>query len=458
MSRDSAYRTEVRTLLLLAGPVVLTQLAQVSLGFVDTVMVGRLGAAQLAGVALGNTVFFTLILMCMGMVLAVGPMVSQAHGAGADEPIGRSVRQGQWLALMLAAGFTLVVWNVRPVLVALGQEASTVDLAVSYLRAIVWGAFPFLGFVGLRSFVEGVSRPRPVTVIAFLGIGMNVFANWTLMYGKFGFPALGIVGTGWASAIVFWLDFLLLLAYVASQSEFRRFRIFEKLGRPDRTYFRELFRIGWPIGASFGIESSMFMITVMMMGWIGTTALAAHQVALQCASFTFMVPLGIGIATSVRVGQEVGRGDREGVLRAGRVGLGLSVLFMSLAALAFWLVPRAIVGIYLDLDAPANAPVVALAVALLQVAAVFQVADGIQVTAAGALRGLKDTRVPMAISALSYWAVGLTGAWFLAFRLGWGATGLWWGLVLGLAAAAAMLLARFRSMAASGTAVAPAFD
>ncbi len=446
MRPTTTYRTEVRTLVRLAGPVVLTQVAQISLGFVDTVMVGQLGAEQLAGVALGNTVFFTLIIMCMGVVLAVGPMVSQAYGAGTDEPIGRTVRQGQWLSLVLAVGFMLIVWNIRPVLLALGQQAATVDLAVSYLHAIVWGAFPFLAFVGFRSFIEGVSRPRPVTVIAFAGVGMNVFANWVLMYGKLGFPAMGIVGTGWASTIVFWLDFALILGYVASQSEFRRFRIFEKLGRPDPTYFRELFRIGWAIGASFGIETSMFMATVMMMGWIGTAALAAHQVAMQCASFTFMVPLGIGIATSVRVGQAEGRGDREGVRLAGTVGLSLSILFMGVAALGFWLAPRFIVGLYLDLDAPANAGVIVLAVTLLRVAAVFQVFDGIQVTAAGALRGLKDTRVPMFISGVSYWIVGLAGASWMAFGLDLGPAGLWWGLVLGLSTSAVLLLARFRAM------------
>lgn len=452
MTDTAAYRLEIRATLLLAGPVVLTQLAQISLGFVDTVMVGRLGPHALAGVALGNTVFFTLIVVCMGIVLAVGPMVSQAYGADLNEPIGRSVRQGQWLAAALAAVFTVVIWNIGPVLLLLGQTPDTVDLAVSYLRAIVWGAFPFLGFVGIRSFIEGVSRPRPVTIIAFFGVALNILANWTLMYGKLGFPALGIVGTGWASTIVYWVDFIIILAYTGLQKDFRRFGIFRRFGRPDPTYFRELFRIGWPIGASFGIESSMFMIAVMMMGWVSADALAAHQVAIQCAAFTFMVPLGVGIATSVRVGQEAGRGDVNGIRRAGRVGIVLSALFMMIAALAFWLAPRAIVSLYLDLDAAVNARVVPLAVLLLQIAAVFQVFDGIQVSAAGALRGLKDTRRPMLISILSYWGIGIPSAYALGFGLDMGPAGLWWGLVLGLAAAAVLLLRRFgtRSMAGAG--------
>ncbi len=448
MRTDIARWTlETRATIVLAAPVVFTQVAQISMGFVDTIMVGRLGPESLAGVALGSTVFYTLLMLCMGIVMAVGPMVSQAFGAGESEPIGRSFRQGQWLAACLAAVFMVAVWNVAPVLRLLGQDEANIAAAMSYLRAIVWGAFPFLGFVGLRGLVEGVSRPRPVTAIAFVGVVLNIGLNWVLMYGHFGFPALGIVGTGWASATVFWFNFLALLLFVSREPQFRAFRIFERFGRPDPHYFRELFRIGWPIGASLGIESSLFMVTVMMMGWVSTDALAAHQVAIQCAAFTFMVPLGIGMAASVRVGQAAGRKDREGVLWAGRAALALSVGYMGLAALVFWLFPRAVVGLYLDLDVVRNAPVVALAVTLLRIAAVFQIVDGIQVTAAGALRGLKDTRVPMLISVASYWMVGLASGYGLGFVLGRGPAGLWWGLVLGLATAAGLLLLRFRTVA-----------
>ena len=436
-------RTEVRQTLALAAPLVLTQLAQISMGFVDTVMVGRLGAGDLAGVALGSSVFFTLLMVCMGVVLAVGPMVAQAHGAEDVEPMGRSVRQGLWLGLAMAIPAVALLWNIAPVLRLLGQEEATIARTQAYLRAIAWGFLPFLWFVVLRSFVEGVSRPRPVTLIAFVGVGLNVAANYVLMYGKLGFPALGLVGTGWASTLVYWTMFGLLLLYVQAKRDFRSYHLFARLGKPDWHYFRELFRIGWPIGASLGIESGLFMITVMMMGWISTTALAAHQVAIQCAAFTFMVPLGVGLATAVRVGQAAGRGDAAGVRRAGGVGIGLAALVMLGAAVAFWTVPRAIVSLYLDLGDPANDAVVATAVALLGVAAVFQVFDGVQVAASGALRGLKDTRVPMLIGLFSYWGVGLAGGYVLGFVLGLGPTGLWWGLVLGLGTAAALLGRRF---------------
>ena len=413
------------------------------MGFVDTVMVGRLGPKSLAGVALGNTLFYTAILICMGVLMAVSPMVSQAFGSGKKEPVGRSVRQGLWLAVLLTIPSFTFVWSAGPILSFMGQDSDNIQSAVSYLRAISWGILPFLGFTVLRSFSEGVSRPRPVTVIALTGVGINIAANYILMYGKLGFPALGLVGTGWASTVAFWLNFLMLLVFTVSEKSFFEYRIFSKIGRPDPHYLRELFRIGWPIGASMGLEMSLFAIAVMMMGWIGTAQLAAHQVAIQCAAFTFMIPLGIGMASSVRVGQAVGRHDSLGSVRAGLSGIGLSVAFMTLAAILFWTVPRAVVSLYLDLGDSENAAVVDIAVTLLGIAAVFQVFDGIQVSAMGALRGLKDTRTPMILAMVAYWLVGLSAAYFLAFVLDLEEIGLWWGLVIGLGSAAVLLSIRF---------------
>lgn len=435
--------SEIRATLWLAGPVVAAQLAQMSMGFVDTVMVGRLGPEALAGVALGNTTFFFLLIVSMGVVQAVGPMVSQARGAGEKEPIERSVRQGLWLGLVLAIPAVLILWNIAPVLRGLGQIEETVERAQGYLRAISFGFLPGLWFMALRSFVEGLARPLPVTIITFLGVGLNIAANDVLMFGRFGLPALGLVGTGLASTCVFWFMLFVLVGFVRRVAPFRRYRIFARLRTPDFTYFRELFRIGWPIGVSSGIESGLFMVTAFLMGNLSTTALAAHQVAIQCAAFTFMVPLGIGIAASVRVGQAAGRSDLPGARRAGQVGMGLAALFMGGAAVLFWTVPETIVSLYLDVEAPANADVVRLAIALLGVAAVFQVFDGLQVAAMGALRGLKDTRAPMLIGFISYWGVGLSGGYLIGFVLDQGAVGLWWGLVLGLVAAAVLLTFRF---------------
>ncbi len=441
-----SYREEIAATILLAAPVVVTQLAHISMGFVDTIMVGRLGPAELAGVALGNTIFFTATIFCMGVVLAVGPMVAQAFGAGDGDPIGRSVRQGLWLSAVLAIPASIFIWNADTLLILLGQKPEVVVRAVSYLHAIVWGVFAFIAFAAIRSFCEAVSKPRPITVIAIIGVGVNILANYVLMYGKWGFPELGLVGTGWASTIAFWSTFLMVVGYVYFKKEFSRYQIFSRLGKPDPRYFMQLLRIGSPIGASLGVEMSLFMVTVMMMGWIGTVQLAAHQVAVQCAAFTFMVPLGIGMATSVRVGHAVGAGNPGEVYRAGMAGIWLSVSFMMMTAVLFWVAPRAVISLYLEMESPANVDVIDIAVTLLGIAAVFQVFDGLQVAGMGALRGLKDTRRPMVLAMIAYWPIGLSMSYVLAFPLGLGEVGLWWGLVTGLGSAAIMITVRFYRM------------
>ena len=434
---------EVRATVGLAGPVVAAQLAQMSMGLTDTIMVGRLGKDALAGVALGNTVYSFLAVLCMGFVMAVGPMVSQAFGGGQREPIERSVRQGFWLAAALTLLPFLLLWNIGPFLLAIGQAEVAVEGATAYMRAISWGFLPFLWFVAMRGFVEGISRPWPVTIITFAGVALNVSANYVLMFGKLGLPRMGLAGTGWASTIVFWFLTISLGLFIVHESTLKQYRIFSKIGRPDWHYFREIFRIGWPIGIAFGIEVGLFMTTAVLLGTIGTTALAAHQIAIQCAAFTFMVPLGVGMASAIRVGQAVGREDWLGARRSGAVGMAIATAFMCLAAVAFWIFPRQIIGLFLDLRIPNNRPVVELAVTLLGIAAVFQVFDGVQVSAAGALRGLKDTRRPMLIGFISYWLIGLTVACTLGFAFDLGAPGMWWGLVLGLAAAAVLLGTRF---------------
>jgi MATE family multidrug resistance protein len=434
---------ELRATLRLAGPVVAAQLAHISMSFVDTVMVGRLGPDALAGVALGHTAFFFLVVMGMGAVRAVGPMVSQAVGAHEPDVAARSVRQGLWLALGLSVPAMLLLSGLEPLLRWTGQSDVATEGAMAYLRAVRWGVFPFLGFAALRSFVEGLSRPLPVTIISLVGVGVNIAANEVLMFGHFGFPALGLAGTGWASTIVFSCLFGALALLVHRMPPFAGHRVFAHIRTPDPRYLKELLRIGVPMGTSRGIESSLFMVTTVLVGTLSTTALAAHQVAIQCAAFTFMVPLGIGMAGSVRVGQAAGAGDGSGARRAGGVAMGVAGAFMGLTAVCFLLFPRPIVGLYLDLAAPENAMVVRLAVQLLGIAAVFQVVDGLQVVAHGALQGLKDTRVPMVIAVITYWGVGLTTGYLWGVRGGGGPEGLWWGLVLGLAAAAVLLVGRF---------------
>lgn len=433
--------TEIRQLLLLAVPLIVAQLAHTSMGFVDTLMVGRLGREALAGIALGNTVFFFLLIVCSGVVLAVSPVVSQAYGAGDSGLVRQAVRSGLWLASGLALLVMPLVWNAAPFLRLMGQDEAATQLAAAYLRAIAWGLLPSLWLVVLRGFLEGLADARPITLITLAGVGLNVLANYALIFGHFGFPALGLVGAGWASAAVYWLMVTLAAGYIV----WRHFtyRVFAGFFWPEVSVLRELVTVGWPIAFTLAFETGLFSITALLMGLLGATELAAHQLALQSASLAFMVPLGASIAIAVRVGQAKGRGDVAAARLSGLVGMGLSVLFMSVTALTFWLVPEKIVGLYIDTSDPANALVVRTAASFLAFAALFQIFDGLQVSALGALRGLKDTRRPMLIALFSYWLVGLGAGLGLAFGLSYGGQGLWLGLVFGLATAALLLSRRF---------------
>lgn len=435
----AGLRFEMRTLLLIAAPVVLTQLAQHGLAFVDTLMVGRLGAGPLAGLALGATGFGLVLVIGSSFMLAVGPHAAQAVGAGDPDEAARALAQSVWLVALVSVPGILLLVNGEALFGLLGQDAEVASDAGAYLRAVVPG-LPFaLAFAALRSYIEAHGVTRPVTVIAFLGVALNVGANDVLIHGKLGFPALGLVGAGHATALVYL--FLAILATLLVASMDGR-RVLSRLA-PDRRVLRELARVGWPIGLTLGFEVGLFSVTTLLMGRFGEAALAAHQVAMQTASLTFMVPLGIGIAAGIRVGQAAGRRDMLTARSAGRAGIVLSVGFMSVAALTFLLLGRPLVGIYADLGDPANAAMVRLAVTFLALAGVFQIVDGIQVTAAGALRGLKDTRVPMFMTLVAYWFIGLPIGLVSALVLDAGPKGLWFGLIAGLAAAATLLGWRF---------------
>jgi len=443
VSTPVSARREVVATLRLAFPLALTQLAQITMSFVDVMMIGRLGPEALAGGVVGATVFFFFLLVCMGVVMAVSPSVAQAHGAADEEEVSRATRQGLWLALLLSAPLLVLFQFGEPLLRLARQEPQTAALASDYLQAIRWGA-PFnLAFTALRGFCEGLGRPRPVLAITLGGSVLNVAGNYVLMYGKLGLPALGLVGAAWSSAIAMTAMALALGLYGARASALRRYHVFA-WRRPEPAALRRLFRLGAPIGMAFGLEAGLFSVSTLLVGWFGAGALAAHQVALNAASVTFMVPLGIGMAATVRVGHAVGQGDPGGARRAGWAAIGLGASFMLGSALLFWLRPGWVVWVYTGQGAVATPPeVTALAGALLGIAAVFQLFDGTQATAAGALRGLKDTRAPMLIGAVAYWGVGMGAALALGFGVGWGPTGIWWGLTLGLAAAAFLLTARF---------------
>lgn len=436
-----AYRKEARSLVSLAIPLALAQIVQAGMTFVDTVMVARLGSTALAGIALGATSYMLVTILLQGVVFAVGPLVAQAYGGGRIEDAGRAARQGLWLALFLALPAVVLLLNAQTLLLAVGQEPAAAQLAGTYLGTAAWGLVPALLLVALRGFLEGTGNTRPILFLMIVGLVVNIVLDELLMFGRMGLPELGVAGTGWATTLVHTIMFLIAALYVAKGHS--RFAVFRRPRGPDRALLGELLRLGAPIGLTMGFEAGLFAVTALLMGLVGQVELAAHQIAIQSATMTFMVAVGLAVATSIRVGQAVGRDDPEGARRAGIVGIALSIAAMTLTASLFWFAPGLVIGIFLDPQSAANAEVTRFAAAFLAIAATFQIFDGVQVSAAGALRGYKDTTVPMVISLVSYWLVGISSGVFLAFGLDWGGRGLWAGLVLGLGTASILLLGRF---------------
>jgi MATE family multidrug resistance protein len=436
-----SYSLELKRLLVISLPLVLAQIAQNATSLVDTIMVGKLGEGALAGIAIGSTVFMFVSIVASGVVLGVSSVVSQAVGAGNKELTGRAVRQGFWLSLILTIPAMLIFWNIQPILLALRQPAETAAASSQYLRAISFGLFPSLCAFAMRGLLEGHSNTRPILVVAVVSVALNVFLNDTLMFGRYGLPKFGLVGTGIASAIVLWLIFGMYAAYC--NWKYGQLEIFSRLKSPDAEMLRELVRVGGPIGISLAFEASMFSAAGIAMGTLGTTELAAHQIALQTASISFMIPLGISIAASARIGQFVGAGDRQSAKIAGHVSALVCGCVMCVSAILFACFNRSIAGWYLDASNPENKLVIEMASQFLMLAGIFQVFDGLQVSGSLALRGLKDTFAAMLITLFSYWAIGCASGALMCFALGWGGTGLWMGMTLGLATAAVLLLWRF---------------
>lgn len=438
----SLYRNEFRQLAKLAVPLVLAQLAQNSLSFIDVLMVGELGKADLAGIALGSTVFQFVMMIAIGIIFAVSPTVSQATGANDEPTCGRAFRQGLWLGLILFFPAFWVLWNSYPILVFLQQPEATALASSQYLRAISWGLLPSMWVVGMRGYLEGKSNVRPIMLICFVGVGLNIFLNDALMFGRYGLPALGLVGTGYASSIVFLCMFLILLTYVVATY---KTHLFSGFWKPDFPMLWELVRVGAPISATVAFEGSMFHAAAFVMGKLGEDQLAAHVIAISVASIAFMIPLGLAIATSVRVGNAIGAGAVEKAAIAGRVGIIACVCTMSVTGLMMFLFPLVIIGAFLDIAEPINQGVIEFAISFLWIAALFQVFDGLQVAANLSLRGLKDTKAAMVITLISFWCIGATTGVLLCFLVGLGGTGLWWGMTIGLATAAILLAWRFQS-------------
>jgi MATE family multidrug resistance protein len=441
----AAWIDEIRATLWLAWPMILTNVAQTAMTATDVMMMGRLGANTLAAGALGANLYFAPLMFGLGLILAVSPMMARELGRRRHSvrDIRRTFRQGMWTAIAISIPMWLLLWQAETVLLALGQQPDLAAEAGRYMRTLMWSILPFYGYIVLRSFISAFERPGWALAIVFVAVAFNVLANWCLMFGNLGFPAMGIAGSGLATTISNVLMFAGLVAVVSLDRRFRRFRLFGRFWRADWPRFRELWRLGLPIAAMVAFEVTIFNAAAFLMGLIDAPSLAAHAIAMQIASITFMVPLGLGQAVTVRVGRAYGAGDVEGVSRAGWTAYLFSFGFMSLMALTMLAFPRQLIGIFLDLEDPANLVVVSLGVSFLAYAALFQIVDGAQAVASGMLRGLHDTAVPMIFAGIGYWGVGMPLGALLAFHYGFDGVGIWIGLSSGLAVVAVLLLWRW---------------
>ncbi|MEX1120930.1 MAG: MATE family efflux transporter, partial [Balneolales bacterium] len=419
-------KKEASLTLRLGLPIVAAQLLHMSMSFVDTVMSGNYGTLDLAAVALGSSLFYPIYSLGGGILMALSPIISHLYGARQFDLIGKNVRQGVWLAFILSIPAILALRNLDVMLVFMEIAPETQAITKGYINAIAWGLPGAFGFMALRYFSESLGNSRPVMYVALNGLFFNIAGNYTLIYGKFGFPELGAVGTGWASAIVLWAMFASLFIYTYTKKNYQRFKVFQDLRLPDKKYIGEILKLGIPIGISSTMEVTMFALTALLMGSLGTLAVAGHQVAINISALTFMIPFGLSTAITVRVGHSLGRGSMPNARFAGFVGIGLSVLIMCCTALLMFTLPGPITSIYTN-----DADVQNIAISLIYMAAIFQISDGLQVSGYGALRGLKDTKIPMYVNLLAYWVIGLPLGYYLGIYKNIGPEGLWIGLIAG---------------------------
>ncbi len=426
---------------MLGLPLVGGHMAQMAIGLTDTVMVGWYGAEALATVTLANTLFFSLFLFGCGFAWAVMPMVASYAAEGDDQSVRRSTRMGLWLSALFCVVMFPLLWWSEAVLLILGQTPAIAAEAQVYLRVLAFGLLPALVTMTLKSYLAALEKTQVVFWVTVVAVPYNALANFALIFGNFGFPELGLQGAAIASLSTHVFSVMVIVAYILALV--REHSLFQRLWKPDNEMFVRVFRLGVPIGLTSLSETVLFAASAIMMGWLGTVPLAAHGIALQLASMTFMLHLGLSNAATVRAGNAFGRKDWPHMARGGLVALALSAFVALMTILLFVGLPEPLIAAFLDPDDPARSEIITLGITLLILAAIFQLVDGAQVIALGLLRGVQDAGMPMVLAAISYFGIGLPAAYVLGFVTGWGAVGIWLGLVLGLAGAAVLLNHRF---------------
>jgi MATE family multidrug resistance protein len=439
------WRDEARAMLVLAWPMILTNLAQVAMTATDVMIIGRLGADALAAGALGSNLYFAPLIFGLGLMYATSPMMAAERGRKRHSvrDIRRTVRQGLWQAILVVIPIWIFLWNTEAILLLMHQEPALAAQAQIYVRGLQWAVLPFYGYIVLRSFISALERPGWALVIMAIAVALNAIGNYCLVFGKFGFPNLGIFGSGLATSFASLFMFVGLAIVCVVEKQFRRYRLFGRFWRADWPRFVALLKLGAPIAGILAFEVTIFNAAAFLMGLIGAAPLAAHAIALQIASVSFMIPLGLAQAATVRVGLAYGAGDADGISRSGWTAYIMGVSFMVLTALVMVSIPEALISAFIDVSDPKNTAVIGLAVTFLAFAALFQVADGAQAVGAGILRGLQDTTVPMIYAAIGYWGIGLPLGALLAFRFSFEGSGIWIGLFIGLAVVAVLLLYRW---------------
>ena len=443
---------EWRATLGLAGPLVAANLLQMAVFALDVVFVSRLGHASLAASSLTVSLFGLLVWSLTGLVGAASPLIAAELGRRkhAVREVRRSVRMAAWAGLAASLVAMTICMLIGPLLQVTGQDPAIIVLAVPFMHVLMWATIPAVLGALLRGTVATLGRPGVGTAVTALAVLLAASGNWVLVFGHLGVPALGLLGSALASVITSTTTLMVYVLVILSDRRLRRYHLFGRWWRVDWVRLRDVLRIGLPMMATILAEAGLFCGAAFLMGRIGALPLAAHTLALQFAALTFQVPFGIAQAATIRVGRAYGAGDRHGIAVAGNVAMLTGIGFMSLAAALLLFAPRTIILLYLDPDLPANAALVALTIRYMTVAAAFQLFDGAQTVGAGLLRGVQDTRVPMAIALFGYWIPGLGTAIWLGLFTPLGGLGVWFGLLIGLAVVAALLMWRWSRREALG--------
>ena len=444
-SPQRLWRDEAVSTAILAAPLILTNLAQSAINATDVVLLGWLGARELAASAIGLNLYLIFLIFGWGVVMAASPLLAKELGARPHSvrDVRRTVRQTLWAALTVAVPGWLILWQAEPILILFGQEPALARAGADFIRPLMFGLFPSLVFATLRSFMAALEQPAWALWIGIGGVLVNAVLNYGLIFGAFGLPRLGLWGAGLGSALTQTAMALGMMVVIVSHKRFRRYRLFGRFWRADWPRYAQVWRLGVPIALTLSLEVTLFIAAVFLMGLISVESVAAHAIAIQLASLTFMVPMGLSQAATVRVGLAFGRADRDGIARAGWTALVMGVAFMSATALVMLAIPEQLVRLFLEEEAAASGSVIPLAIAFLHLAALFQVFDGAQAVGAGMLRGLGDTRVPMLYAGFGYWLVGMGTSLWLGFGLGWAGVGIWAGLAAGLAVVSVLMLWRW---------------